>query len=97
MKKAITATLMSSAILLSGCSTQVANFKPTSNLQPTYEKSQAFFIGGIGQENTVDAAKICGGAENIAKVESSWSGSDILVGILTIAIYTPRTAKVYCQ
>ena len=26
-----------------------------------------FFVSGIGQKKTVDAAKICGGAENVVK------------------------------
>ena len=28
-----------------------------------------FFVSGIGQKKTVDAAKICGGAENVSKTE----------------------------
>ena len=28
-----------------------------------------FFVSGIGQKKTVDAAKICGGAENVVKTE----------------------------
>ena len=30
-----------------------------------------FFVSGIGQKKTVDAAKICGGAENVVKTETS--------------------------
>ena len=29
-----------------------------------------FFVSGIGQKKTVDAAKICGGAENVIKTET---------------------------
>ena len=29
-----------------------------------------FFVSGIGQKKTVDAAKICGGAENVVKTET---------------------------
>ena len=33
-----------------------------------------FFVSGIGQkEKTVDAAKICGGAENVVKTETKHS------------------------
>ena len=28
-----------------------------------------FFVSGIGQKKTVDAAKICGGAENVVKTK----------------------------
>ena len=30
-----------------------------------------FFVSGIGQKKTVDAAKICGGAENVVKTGNS--------------------------
>ena len=30
-----------------------------------------FFVSGIGQKKTVDAAKICGGAENVVKTETA--------------------------
>ena len=30
-----------------------------------------FFVSGIGQKKTVDAAKICGGAENVVKQKPS--------------------------
>ena len=30
-----------------------------------------FFVSGIGQKKTVDAAKICGGAENVVKTKPS--------------------------
>ena len=29
-----------------------------------------FFVSGIGQKKTVDAAKICGGAESVVKTET---------------------------
>ena len=29
-----------------------------------------FFVSGIGEKKTVDAAKICGGAENVVKTET---------------------------
>ena len=29
-----------------------------------------FFVSGIGQKKTVDAAKICGGAENVKETET---------------------------
>ena len=37
--------------------------KPTA-VTPKETITHHFFVSGIGQEKTVDAAKICGGAEN---------------------------------
>lgn len=96
MKKFLT-TLLTSSILLAGCSTQTATLKPHTTQIPSYEESQSFFLFGIGQENTVNAVNICGSKEKIAKVESFHSPVNILLGAITLGIYTPRTAKVYCQ
>lgn len=97
MKKLITAALMGSVVLASGCATQTGLVQPTQQVTPTYSKSQTFFISGIGQEQTVNAAEVCGGAANVAKVQTIQEPKDIALSLVTIGIYTPRTAKVYCK
>lgn len=96
MKKFFATLLAASTLVLSACSTQTAYVNSTVG-KLSYEESQAFFINGIGQEKSVDAVKVCGGSKNIAKVESELTGKNILLGVLTLGIYTPRTARVYCQ
>ena len=39
-----------------------------------------FFVSGIGQKKTVDAAKICGGAENVVKTETQQTFVNGLLG-----------------
>ncbi|MFV2774267.1 Bor family protein [Escherichia coli] len=56
-----------------------------------------FFVSGIGQEKTVDAAKICGGAENVVKTETQQTFVNGLLGFITLGIYTPLEARVYCS
>ena len=59
------------AMLITGCAQQtftVGN-KPTA-VTPKETITHHFFVSGIGQEKTVDAAKICGGAENVVKTET---------------------------
>lgn len=97
MKKMMTALMISSTILATGCATQTGLIKKTAPTTPTYTESQKFFVSGIGQEKTVDAAKICGGADKVAKVQSKLEPKDLFFGIITLGIYTPHTAKVYCQ
>ena len=46
-----------------------------------------FFVSGIG-EKTVNAAKICGGAENV-KAETQQTFVNGLLGFITLGIYTP--------
>ena len=41
-----------------------------------------FFVSGIGQKKTVDAAKICGGAENAVKTETQQTFVNGLLGLL---------------
>lgn len=88
---------MGSVVLASGCATQTGLVQPTQQVTPTYSKSQTFFISGIGQEQTVNAAEVCGGAANVAKVQTIQEPKDIALSLVTIGIYTPRTAKVYCK
>lgn len=97
MNKLITTALMGSVLLASGCATQTALIQPTQQVTPTYSESQTFFISGIGQAQSVDAAQVCNGAANVAKVQTIQSPKDVALGLVTFGIYTPRTAKVFCK
>ena len=51
-----------------------------------------FFVSGIRQKKTVDAAKICGGAKNVVKTETQQTFVNGLLGFITLGIYTPLEA-----
>ena len=68
MKKILLAT--APALLITGCSTDVYCSKQTGS-SSTKTITHHFFVSGIGQKKTVDAAKICGGAENVVKTKPS--------------------------
>ena len=55
------------ALLITGCAQQTFTVqnKPAA-VAPKETITHHFFVSGIGQK-TVDAAKICGGAENVVK------------------------------
>ena len=54
------------------CSTDVYCSKQTgSSSTKGNHITHHFFVSGIGQKKTVDAAKICGGAENVVKTKPS--------------------------
>ena len=63
MKKMLLATAL--ALLITGCAQQTFTVqnKPTA-IAPKETITHHFFVSGIGRK-TVDAAKICGGAENV--------------------------------
>ena len=64
MKKMLLATAL--ALLITGCAQQTFTVqnKPAA-VAPKETITHHFFVSGIGQKKTVDAAKICGGAENV--------------------------------
>ena len=59
------------ALLITGCAQQTFTVqnKPAA-VAPKETITHHFFVSGIGQKKTVDAAKICGGAENVVKTET---------------------------
>ena len=94
-------TLLSTVLVimvLSGCATQSFDVNPPvgPSDQATLDTSQTFFVGGVGQSAVLDAAEVCGGAENVARVETEMSFLNGLFTGLTGSIYSPRTARVYC-
>ena len=86
------------ALLITGCAQQTFTIqnKPTTTA-PKETITHHFFVSGIGQgKKTVDAAKICGGAENV-KTETQQTFVNGLLGFITLGIYTPLEARVYCS
>ena len=81
MKKMLLATAL--ALLITGCAQQTfaVQNKPAA-VAPKETITHHFFVSGIGQ--TVDAAKICGGAENV-KTETQQTFVNGLLGFVTEA------------
>ena len=64
------------------CSTDVYCSKQTGSGSTKETIAHHFFVSGIGQKKTVDAAKICGGAENVVKTETQQTFVNGLLGLL---------------
>ena len=95
MKKMLLATAL--ALLITGCSTDVYCSKQTAR-STKGNHHPSFLRFWIGQKKTVDAAKICGGAENVVKTETQQNEPvNGLLGFITLGIYTPLEARVYCS
>ncbi len=94
MKKLIIAVL--AAGVLSGCAQQTFKINNGVATTPTEEVKQSFFINGLGQSQTLDAAQVCGGSDKVIRTEVQESGMDVLLRIVSLGIYTPREARVYC-
>lgn len=95
MFKALTATLLIS--VLSACSTVTINPENTAKLavEPTYQDSKPFYLWGLIGEHRVDTATICNGEEP-KQMQSQQTFTDGLLGVVTLGIYLPHTAKVWC-
>ena len=74
------------ALLITGCAQQTFTVqnKPAA-VAPKETITHHFFVSGIGQKKTVDAAKICGGAENVVKTETQQTFVNGLLGFITLA------------
>ena len=67
------------------CSKQTGSSKHQRKLSPSI-----IFVSGIGQKKTVDAAKICGGAENVVKTETQQHLNGLPVLLLSAFIPLKR-------
>jgi len=99
MNSKLLLTLTFATTILAGCSTQTyrVNGDLKSFSAPDKDQMQHFFISGLGQEQELDAAKICGGADKVVAVQSKHEFVDGFLGLVSFGIYTPRHAKVFCR
>ena len=81
---------------LSGCATQTATVHSTEG-RLAKQEMQTFFVSGLGQTQTIDAAAVCGGADKVASVERTLSPMNWLLNFLTSGIYSPLDARIYCR
>ena len=84
------------ALLITGCAQQTFTVqnKPAA-VAPKETITHHFFVSGIGRK-TVDAAKICG-TKMLLKQKPSKHSYNGLLGFITLGIYTPLEARVYCS
>jgi hypothetical protein len=86
------------AIVLSvtGCAIQRFDVRPDVQNAASHDDSQTFWVGGISQSENLDAAKVCGGASKVQRVETQQTAGNVGMTMLTIGIYSPRQIRVYC-
>ena len=84
------------ALLITGCAQQTFTVqnKPAAVAPKKIHIISSF---GIGQKKTVDAAKICGGAENVVKTRNPANIRKWIARFYYFSIYTPLEARVYCS
>ncbi|WP_419811978.1 Bor family protein [Bacterioplanoides sp.] len=64
--------------------------------KPTYQSSKNYYWWGLKNEYDIDTSEICQG-RRVMQMQSVTTLSDWLLQAVTIGIYFPRTAKVWCE
>ena len=98
MKQKSIVTLCLALMLSVGCSTVTISPKgaPKTSVEPTYSDSKSFFLWGLVGEHDIDVKEVCGERE-VKQMQTQRTFTDSLLTIVTIGIYAPRTAKVWCE
>lgn len=86
------------SITFSGCSTVTISKEGTEKLtsEPNYQDRKTYYLFGLIGEHTVDVKQTCNGSE-ARQMQSQIRFTDGLLTIITLGIYAPRTAKVWCE
>ncbi len=84
--------------LVGGCSTVTIATDSDSKLSssPDYQKRKNFFFWGLMNEHSVDVNAVCEG-ERPLQMQSQQTFVDGVLGVVTLGIYAPRSAKVWCS
>ncbi len=90
-------TLLAATVALGACATQTFRVNGDTSLAASEQITHHFFISGVGQQQTVAAAELCGGADRVIQVETETTFLNGFLGVITWGIYTPRDARVYCR
>jgi hypothetical protein len=63
---------------------------------PTFEQRQDFYLWGLVGESHIDTKQVCANSQT-AQMQSQQTFVDGLLGLVTLGIYSPQTAKVWCK
>jgi hypothetical protein len=98
MRTKLSITLLSLIITLSGCAAVTITKTGESNLKyhPDYEESKHFFLWGLVGEHRINVTEICTKMPTI-QMQTKFSSWDVFYSAITLGIYLPRTAKVWCE
>ena len=99
MKKAIYALTLAISLFLGGCAgvTITENGPANFHYRPHYEESKHFFLWGLIGDHRVDVKSICTIEQPVIQMQSKFTALDLLYGGVTLGLYLPRTAKVWCK
>lgn len=91
------ALAMVAVLALSSCATQQGLVNGNAHGGATHSQWSHFFFFGLGPDDDIDAARICGGADKVQAVEAYLSFGNIIAAIFSGSIWQPRTTNIYCK
>jgi hypothetical protein len=96
LKQLSAATL--TATLLIGCATVTVRPEggPRVIDRPDYQVTKSYFFWGLSGEHTIDVAAVCK-EKGVEQFQSQLTSMNVFLGVITLGIYTPKTAKVWCK
>lgn len=86
--------LLGAVLALAACN-KVTYVSPTT--MPTGQVSEEtghYFIFGLAGSKEIHAERLC--PEGVSKVQSRFTFGDLILGALTVGLYTPRTYEISC-
>ena len=96
MRRRAVCWLLCLAIAL-GCST--VTVRPSGDERdssdPTWQERQKFYWLGLSGESHIDVTRVCAGRD-VTQMQTQQTVGDWFLGLVTLGIYAPRTAKVWC-
>ncbi|RUO23910.1 Bor family protein [Aliidiomarina minuta] len=97
MKSAVKACIVGAALALTACSSVTIQPEQGAKIvsEPDYQQSKPFFLWGLAGEHRIDVAEVCGGNEP-RQMQSLHTPVDGVLNIVTLGIYAPLTARVWC-
>ena len=96
MKKMLLATAL--ALLITGCAQQTFTVqnKPAA-VAPKETITHHFFVSELGRRKLSMQPKFVAAQKNVVKTETQQTFVNGLLGFITLGIYTPLEARVYCS
>ena len=83
------------ALLITGCAQQTFTVQNNRQQAPKETITHHFFVSGIGQKNHHDIAPYA--AQKMLLKQKPSNIRKWIVGFITLGIYTPLEARVYCS
>ena len=99
LKQKITRGVVFGLLMMSSaCSTITIRDRGTDKIsvEPTWTKTENFFLWGLVGTGHVDVKQVCQG-QNPVQIQAQHTFVDGLLGFVTLGIYYPRTSKVWCE